>query len=124
MEELALCDSEMRLMNIIWDEAPIESGRLVKLSLDKLNWNKSTTYTILRKLGSKGLVSNENSIVSVLIPKENVQVYESNRVIDKAFSGSLPKFVASFLGNKSLSCEEADELINLINSYKKEDSND
>ncbi|MCQ2482897.1 MAG: BlaI/MecI/CopY family transcriptional regulator [Clostridia bacterium] len=55
-------------MNVIWDEAPVESGKLVKLSMDRLDWSKSTTYTILRKLVGKGLVVNENSLVTVLVP--------------------------------------------------------
>lgn len=120
MNELSLCDSEMRLMNVIWDEAPVESGKLVKLCNERLDWSKSTTYTILRKLVGKGLVANDNSIVAVLVPREHVQVMESNKVVEKTFSGSLPKFIASFLGNKSLSEEEASELINLINQHKEE----
>lgn len=118
MNEISLCDSEMRLMNVIWDEAPVESGRLVKLSNERLDWSKSTTYTILRKLVGKGLVANEDSLVTVLIPRENVQVMESNKVVEKSFGGSLPRFVAAFLGNRSLTDEEADELIKLINEHK------
>ena len=119
-----MCDSEMKLMNIIWDEAPIESGRLVKLAAERLDWSKSTMYTILRKLGTKGLISNEDSVVTVLVPRESVQVFESNKVVEKTFSGSLPKFIAAFLGNKSLSEKEADELIDIINQFKEGDSND
>ena len=115
MEELSLCESEKRLMEIIWQEAPLESGRLVKLAADKIDWNKSTTYTILRKLIAKGFVKNEDTIVSVLIPKEKVLISESNQIVEESFSGSLPKFVAAFFGNKkTLSDEDADELMKLI----------
>ena len=115
MEELSLCESEKRLMEIIWQEAPLESGRLVKLAADKIDWNKSTTYTILRKLIAKGFVKNEDTIVSVLIPKEKVLISESNQIVEESFSGSLPKFVAAFFGNKkTLSDEDADALMKLI----------
>jgi len=115
MEELSLCESEKRLMEIIWQEAPLESGKLVKLAADKIDWNKSTTYTILRKLIAKGFVKNEDTIVSVLIPKEKVLISESNQIVEESFSGSLPKFVAAFFGNKkTLSDEDADELMKLI----------
>lgn len=117
MEELTLFEAEKKLMDIIWDEAPLESGKLVKIADEKLNWNKSTTYTVLRKLKTKGFVSNEDSIVSVLIPKDEVQVMESNQIVQERFSGSLPKFVASFLGKKSLSDEEADELMKIIKDH-------
>ena len=115
MEELVLFEAEKRLMEIIWQEAPIESGRLVKLAYDNINWNKSTTYTVLRKLIAKGFVKNEDTIVSVLIPKEDVLISESNQIVNESFSGSLPKFVAAFLGNnQTLSDEDADALMKLI----------
>ena len=115
MEELVLFEAEQRLMEIIWQEAPVESGRLVKLANDNINWNKSTTYTVLRKLIAKGFVKNEDSVVSVLIPKEKVLISESNQIVNESFSGSLPKFVAAFLGNnQTLSDEDADALMQLI----------
>jgi predicted transcriptional regulator len=115
MEELVLFEAEKRLMEIIWQEAPVESGKLVKLAADNINWNKSTTYTVLRKLIAKGFVRNEDSVVSVLIPKEEVLISESNQIVNESFSGSLPKFVAAFLGNnRTLSDEDADALMKLI----------
>lgn len=118
MEETSICDSELRLMNIIWDESPIESGKLIKVCAEKLDWSKSTTYTILRRVAQKGLVKNENSVVEYLVPREKVQKMESSRVVEKAFAGSLPKFVAAFLGGRSISDDEADELIKMIKSSK------
>ena len=115
MEELVLFEAEKRLMEIIWQEAPVESVKLVKLAADNINWNKSTTYTVLRKLIAKGFVRNEDSVVSVLIPKEEVLISESNQIVNESFSGSLPKFVAAFLGNnRTLSDEDADALMKLI----------
>lgn len=118
MEEVSICDSELKLMNIIWDMSPIESGKLVKVCAEKLDWSKSTTYTILRRLTQKELVRNEDSIVEFLIPRESFQRMESNKVVEKTFSGSLPKFVAAFLGSKSISDDEADELIKMIKNSK------
>ena len=115
MEELVLFEAEKKLMEIIWQEAPIESGKLVKIAHDNINWNKSTTYTVLRKLIAKGFVANEDTIVKVLIPKEKVLISSSNQIVEETFSCSLPKFVAAFFGNKkTLSDEDADELMKLI----------
>ena len=122
MEELVLFEAEKKLMEIIWQEAPVESGKLVKLAGDNINWNKSTTYTVLRKLIAKGFVKNEDSVVSVLIPKEKVLISESNQIVNESFSGSLPKFVAAFLGNnQTLSDEDADALMQLIKDNLKGD---
>ena len=122
MQELTLFEAEKKLMEIIWKEAPVESGKLVKLANERNDWNKSTTYTVLRKLIAKGFVKNEDTIVSVLIPKEDVLISESNQIVEESFSGSLPMFVASFLGNKkSLSDEDAEALIKLIKAHTEDD---
>ena len=117
MADLLLSESDYRMMDIIWDHAPVESGKLVKLCESRLSWKKSTTYTMLKKLCDKGIVENTDSVVSVLIPREEVQSHESEHVVKRSFGGSLPAFVNAFLGNGKLSKQEADELINLIETH-------
>jgi predicted transcriptional regulator len=120
MEELVLFEAEKKLMEIIWQEAPVESGKLVKIAKERIHWTKSTTYTVLRKLIAKGFVRNEDAVVSVLIPKEQVLISESNQIVEESFSGSLPMFVAAFFGKKkTLSDEEADALMKLIKDNMK-----
>ena len=65
----------------------------------------------------KELVQNDNSVVTFLIPREQVQEYESEHLVQKSFGGSLPAFVSAFLGNGRISKEEAEELIELIGSH-------
>lgn len=115
MEEMVLTEAEKKLMEIIWQVSPIESGKLVKVAADRIYWTKSTTYTVLRKLVSKGFVKNEDTVVSVLVSKEKSLISESNQIVEESFSGSLPKFVAAFFGSKkTLSDEDADALMKLI----------
>jgi predicted transcriptional regulator len=121
MSDLLLSESEYRIMDIIWDNAPVESGQLVKLCESKLSWKKSTTYTMLKKLIDKDLVKNTDSVVTVVVPREEVQSHESEHVVKRSFGGSLPAFVNAFLGNGRLSKKEADELINLIESHMSDD---
>jgi predicted transcriptional regulator len=121
MSDLLLSESEYRIMDIIWDNAPVESGQLVKLCESKLSWKKSTTYTMLKKLIDKDLVKNTDSVVTVVVPREEVQSHESEHVVKRSFGGSLPAFVNAFLGNGKLSKKEADELINLIESHMSDD---
>ncbi len=120
MEEFYLCDSEFRLMDIIWSNAPLESGKLVKLAEENLKWKKSTTYTILRRLASKGMVLNEDSVVTAVVGRERVQRSESSRVVKRDFKGSLPSFLMAFMGDKTLSPSEADELVELIDSFRED----
>lgn len=118
MDDLKLCESDFRFMNIIWSHEPLSSSRLVTLCADQFGWKKSTTYTMLKKLCDKGFASNDKSVVTSKIPRETVRSYESERIVDQAFEGSLPKFLVSFLGGKTLSPGEAAELKVLIDAHK------
>ncbi len=117
-EKLKLFDGEYKFANLVWEHEPIGSGELVKLSAEYLGWKKSTTYTVLKKLCQKGILQNEGAIVTSLIKKEDVQRYESHAVMEKAFDDSLPKFIASFLSDRTLSKKEADEIMELIEQHK------
>lgn len=118
MEELLLSEGEHRLMEVLWKHAPIMSGELVKVCENELDWNKSTTYTVLRKLKAKQAIENIDSLVTVLVSKDRVRLFESRRFIKKSFEGSLPSFLVSFLGDRTLSDSEADELIEIIDKYR------
>ena len=118
MDDLKLCDSDYRFMSVVWESEPVGSGQLVRLCQDRLGWKKSTTYTVLKKLCGKGLVSNENATVSVLVPRQEVTAAESAAFVDRTFGGSLPGFVAAFLGGRKLSAKEAEELKRLIDAHK------
>ena len=118
MEDLRLCESDHRFMTVVWDHEPVSSGQLVKLCQEKLGWKKSTTYTVLKKMCEKGFAKNEGAVVTALIPREQVQAFESKHFVERAFDGSLPGFLAAFLGGKTISKQEADELKRLIDQHK------
>ena len=118
METKRLFDGEARFMNIIWDSEPVSSGALVEKCAAALGWKKSTTYTMLKRLGEKGLVKNENAVVTALVTREQVQSSESAYVVEQTFSGSLPGFLVAFLGGRTISEEEAEELKKLIDAHK------
>lgn len=113
-----LCDSDFRFMCVVWENAPVNSGNLVKLCEEKLGWKKSTTYTVLRKLCEKGYLANRDALVTVLIPKQQVLSEESEFFVERVFDGSLPRFLAAFLGGKSISAEEAKLLKKLIDEHR------
>ncbi len=118
MENLKLCESDYRFMMVVWESEPVTSGRLVALCAEKLGWKKPTTYTVLRKMCEKGLLKNEDTVVSAIVPKERVQAFESECFVERAFEGSLPQFLTSFLGGKTISEKDAEELKRLIDAHK------
>ena len=118
MDDLKLCDSDYAVMAIIWEHGPLSSRQLVEHCAGKLGWKKSTTYTVLKKLCDRGFAENRESIVTALVPQAQVQAFESQRVVDRTFAGSLPKFLVSFLEERKLTQEEAQELLALIESHK------
>ena len=114
MEKYKLFDAEYKFVNIIWDNEPINSTKLVKLCADKLGWKKSTTYTVLKKLCDRDILQNKDATVTALVKREDVQRYESRAVLEKTFDCSLPKFLTAFLSGRKLSKREAEELKRII----------
>lgn len=118
MEQYKLFEAEFKFMCIVWEAEPLTTRRLTELCRERLGWKRTTTYTVLRKLSDRGIVQNMNSTVSSIVKREQVQKYESKVVVEKAFGGSLPKFIAAFLDDKTLSDDEAEELKQLIDRHK------
>ena len=124
MSNLRLAEGEYRFARIVWENEPLPSGRLVELSLKELGWKKSTTYTVLKKLVDRGILRNENAVVTAAVPREAVLREESRAVVDRAFDCSLPSFLAHFMGGRTISDEEADELKAVIDRYREGEGHD
>jgi BlaI family transcriptional regulator, penicillinase repressor len=114
MTPYRLFDAEYKFACLVWEHEPINSTELVKLSQSMLGWKKSTTYTVLRKLCERGILRNEEAMVTAIVKKADALKYESHTIVEKAFNGSLPQFLTAFLGGKKLSEEEALELKRII----------
>ncbi len=118
MEEKKLGAVESRFADLIWENAPISSTALVRLCEQELDWKKSTTYTVLKKMCQRGLFQNDRGIVSVLVTKEEFAAAQSERFVEETFAGSLPAFLAAFTSRKRLSEGEVDEIQKLIDAYR------
>lgn len=114
MEEYKMGVVETRFAELIWNNEPINSGELVKLAQKELEWKKSTTYTVIKKLCSKGIMKSENSMVSSLLSREQYFARQSKQFIEETFDGSLPQFLAAFTREEKLSQEEISEIRRLI----------
>lgn len=119
MNDYKLTEAETKLAEIIWANAPLKSSWLVKLCETELNWKKSTTYTMLKRLEDKGIFQNENGVVSALIEKEDFYAAQSRQFVAETFDGSLPRFVAAFARRKKLSEKEIEELQQLIDAHRR-----
>ena len=120
MESKRLAESDYRFMSLIWDSEPVGSTRLAELALEKLGWKKSTTYTMIKKMSEKGFLRSENAVVTALLKREQVQTAESEKFVEQTFAGSLPGFLVAFLGGKTISRAEAEELKALIDAHREE----
>lgn len=118
--ELELGTIQERFADIVWAKEPLGSGELVKICEKELNWKKATTYTVLRKLCEKGLLKNENGVVSSLISKEDFYSAKSEQIIEESYEGSLPAFIAAFISRKNLTAKEADEIQKMIDTFREE----
>lgn len=107
-------ESEYRFCLILWEREPIKSTELAKLCKERLGWSKTTTYTVIKRLGERGVLKNENTVVSSLISKEEAQQSELDELVEKKFEGSLPAFIAAFARRQELSEKELEEIRRII----------
>ena len=116
MEYRKLGVIETRFAELIWSHAPITSGELVKLCYQELEWKKSTTYTVLKKLCEQGLFQNEGGVVTPIVSREEFYSVESEKFVEETFQGSLPAFLAAFTARKTLTDQEIAEIRRMIDS--------
>lgn len=107
-------ESEYRFCLILWEHEPIKSTDLAKLCKEKLEWSKTTTYTVIKRLSERGVIKNENAIVTSIVSKEEAQQSELEELMDKKFEGSLPAFIAAFGKRQALSDAEIEEIRKII----------
>lgn len=120
MEQYKLGEREQRFADLIWLHAPVSSGELVKLCERELNWKKSTTYTMLKRLCDRELFQNQDGIVSPLMTKDDFTAAQGEQFLSETFGGSLPQFFAAFTRRNRLSETEIRELQRIINAHKEE----
>lgn len=118
MKEYKLTETEEKFAELIWQNEPIGSGDLVKICEKEMNWKKSTTYTVLKKLCEKSIFQNDNAVVSSLITKDEYYTNQGIRFVEDSFGGSLPKFLAAFIGAKKLNKHQIEELKRLIDGHE------
>ena len=119
METPKVFESEYRFCLILWDHEPVKSSELVALCREQLGWKPTTTYTVIKRLSERGVLKNENTVVSSLVSKDEVQAAEIDEMVEKTFEGSLPAFVAAFTKHQKISEEESDALQQMIDRYRK-----
>ena len=118
MSDYTLGAIETRFAGLIWDNEPIPSGQLVKLCEKALNWKKSTTYTVLRRLCQRGLFENKDGLVTSRLSREEFAARQSEAFVEEAFGGSLPRFLAAFTSRNKLSEQEIAAIQQLIDENR------
>ena len=114
MSSPKIFESEYRFCLILWEHEPVKSTELARLCKEQLGWSKTTTYTVIKRLSERGVVQNENTIVTALISKEDAQMSELDELVEKKFEGSLPAFIAAFARRQALSDAEIEEIRRII----------
>ncbi len=122
METPKIFESEYRFCLILWEHEPVKSSQLVELCKERLGWKPTTTYTVIKRLAERGVLKNENTIVTSLVSKEEAQAAQLSDMVEKTFEGSLPAFIAAFTKHQHITDEEIDAVQAMIDSYRKGES--
>ncbi|MBQ7895340.1 MAG: BlaI/MecI/CopY family transcriptional regulator [Oscillospiraceae bacterium] len=112
-------ESEYRFCLIMWEQEPVAATDMVKLCQEQLGWKRTTTYTVIKRLGERGVLKLENGIVTSLISKEEAEASEIEDLVEKKFGGSLPAFVAAFTKHQSISENDLDEMQRMIDRIRR-----
>ena len=120
METPRVFESEYRFCRILWEHEPVKSGELVQLCREQLGWKPTTTYTVIKRLSERGVLKNENTVVTSLVSRDEAQTAEIDELVEKKFGGSLPAFVAAFAKSRRVSDEELDEVQQMIARFREE----
>jgi len=119
MDTPKVFESEYRFCLILWENEPVKSSKLVDLCKEQLGWKPTTTYTVIKRLSERGVLKNENTVVTSLVTKDQVQAAELNEMVEKTFEGSLPAFIAAFTKHQKISDAEIDAVQQMIDRYRK-----
>ena len=114
-------ESEYRFCLILWENEPINSTKLARLCNERLGWSRTTTYTVIKRLSERGVVKNENAIVTSLVSKDEVQAAEIEELMEKTFEGSIPAFIAAFTKRRRLSREDVTEIRQMLDKLAGEE---
>ena len=120
MDTPKVFESEYRFCMILWEHEPVRSSELVRLCREQLGWKSTTTYTVIKRLSERGVLKNENSVVTSLVTRDQVQASEIDELVEKKFAGSLPAFVAAFTRHQKLSREDLDAVQAMIDRAREE----
>ena len=112
-------ESEYRFCLILWEREPIKSSELVSLCSEQLGWKPTTTYTVIKRLSERGVIKNENTVVTSLVSKDEAQAAEIDEMVERTFEGSLPAFIAAFVKRQDLSDAEIDAVQDMIDRYRR-----
>ena len=115
-------ESEYRFCLILWEQEPVTATEMVKQCQEQLGWKRTTTYTVIKRLGERGVIKLENGIVTSLVSKEEAEASEIEDLVEKKFGGSLPAFVAAFTKHQNVSDNDLDELQRMIDRIRRGDS--
>lgn len=118
MSDIQMGAGESRFADIIWEREPLRASDLARAAAESLEWKKTTSYTVLKRLCDKGLFKNEGGVVTSLVSREEYYSLRSEKFVEETFGGSLPAFLAAFCAGKGLSKEEARALRCMVDEYE------
>ena len=110
-------ESEYRFCLLLWENEPIKSTELAKICEKELGWKKATTYTVIKRLGERAVLKNENAVVTSLVSKEEVQQAQMDELLERTFEGSMPAFIAAFAKRQKLSEDDIKQIQDMIDFY-------
>jgi predicted transcriptional regulator len=116
--EKKLFESELKLMELLWENEPASAGKLSEIAAEKIGWNKNTTYTVITKLVAKGAIarSDPGFICTSIMKRDNAVKAETDSLLRHFYGGSKKALFSALLEDENLTDKDIKELKELIKS--------
>lgn len=113
-----LFDSEAKVMEILWEKNPISAKEISLIAAKTIGWNKNTTYTVIKKLETKGFIRRDDPgfLCTPLVSQGEMQKAQAVSLVKKVFGGSRKALFSALLEDEPLSEEEIHTLRQLIDN--------
>lgn len=112
-------ESEYRFCLIMWEHEPVTAAELARLCAEQLEWKRTTTYTVIKRLAERGVLKNENGTITSIVSKDEAQAGEIGELVEKRFEGSVPAFLAAFTRQRRMTDKELDEVQRMIDCIRR-----
>lgn len=119
-EIMSLYDSELKVLEFLWEHGELPASKLYKMLEEKIGWSRNTSYTVIKRSIDKGLITRTepNYICKANISRDEAQKSGISELIHRFFNDSPAEMMRAFVNKNNLTDQDISELEELVKKLK------